>query len=218
MDMSAGMSAPPPGARVIEEPRTLHLKVRVELADVWRGGEKTIPVRGTHTLRVPLTHKEVVFERDEADFAPWDEITVSLVDKPNPKLRRRKMYDLETFVAVRKIKEDQTIRVQTHDGYVDVAWTAEKGEHAARELDKGFFMYERGLPKPDGTRGRLWVRLYETDDPADAKAGEQATTEATASKAEAEMATAAEWWNNGSGEEEAVEVVRMGDLLKKVGG
>jgi hypothetical protein len=73
-------------------------------------------------------------------------------------------------------------------------------------VDKGFYLYDLGLPRQDGTRGKLWVRFavklpdnlkdrLKSDDEDEKKDDSSDSEEPEQIGSIPEIATQEEWWN-----------------------
>lgn len=184
-----GMAEPPPGHPHIfrfgpnfgprgQHPRQpqppqqsqepLNFRVRIDLKDIWLNASKNIPVHDTHLLLMPLHNEEILYENSngqmmEGKGLPWSEIAVKILDKPNPKFRRRgRSWDLETVhpILLEDLYKDHLLEIDLpNETKQPVLWKKDNLNQMLENVDKGFYLYDLGLPRQDGTRGKLWVRF-----------------------------------------------------------
>lgn len=213
-----GMTAPPRNANVFsfgprrgqpandQEPETLNFRVRISLQDIWENKVKRIPIKKTHLLSLPLYNDNITYEGHDM---PWDEISVTILDKPDEKFRRRgNSWDLETWKAItlKDLRRDHLIEIETPDKKsVKVKWEASMYDNIKTSPEKGFYLYELGLPQKDKSRGRLWVRFSvnlednDNDDSDDIRDNSDISdvSEDSSESEETlhpEFATPEEWW------------------------
>lgn len=202
-DFLHGMAEPPPQAEVFSfgpdglrpKRESLTFRVRIDLKDVWANQVKKLPVKDRYLLLMPLNHSVISYVGSEEEAnSPFDEITVNLIDKPNLNFRRRGTgWDLETFypIALKDLYKDQVLTIKMLDEKeLKVRWKGEDAKMLEDQPEKGFFLYDQGLPKPDGTRGKLWVRF------AIQLKGEGVDVDTTDKGCiSAEIGTQEDWWN-----------------------
>lgn len=180
-----------------QEPKeSLNYRVRVSIRDIWNNKPKSLPIKEKYLLSLPLYYDTVSYENHE-NHEKYDieEITVHVVDRYDSKFRRRgNSWDLETYykVCYEDLSEDHIMKIDMPDGKtLDVVWKADMVDQIKDLLFQGFYLYDKGLPKPDRSRGKLWVWLVTNKDKKIDKKSENNSDNV---KVHPEFASHDDWW------------------------
>jgi len=143
----------------------LTYRVRIKISDIWKNLEKKLNVKRKYYLTLPLYYDNITFESSQKHDLP--NINVEIVDKDismpsHQTFKRKNEWDLEMIksVPLNDLYKDFIMDIELPDKTVKkVRWKKEFIDNIKDEKIKGFFLYNLGLPTPDKTRGKLWVRL-----------------------------------------------------------
>lgn len=153
----------PKKEKIPEKPLTY--RVRIKISDIWKNLEKKLNVKRKYYLTLPLYYDNITFESSQKHDLP--NINVEIVDKDitissQQTFKRKNEWDLEIIksVSLNDLYKDFIMDIELPDKTIKkVRWKKEFIDNIKDEKIKGFFLYNLGLPTPDKTRGKLWVRL-----------------------------------------------------------
>jgi DnaJ-class molecular chaperone len=142
--------------------KPLTFRVRIKIADIWQNLDKKLPIKNKYHLKLPLYYDDITFKSSSSIDLP--NVSVEIVDKngPDTKFKRRGEWDLEVVqkVSLEKLYHDFIMELELPDKSIKkIKWKKEFISNIQNESIKGFFLYDLGLPTPENTRGKLWVRL-----------------------------------------------------------
>jgi DnaJ-class molecular chaperone len=148
--------------RVYTEKKSLKYRVRIKLIDIWNNIDKKLLIKNKYYIKLPLYHSDITFKSYSKSKFP--DIYVEIIDKvePDSKFKRRGLWDLEVIhpVSIKNLYEDFDMEIELPNKSIKkIHWKKDYLVNIQNENIKGFFLYDLGLPKPDNTRGKLWVKL-----------------------------------------------------------
>jgi hypothetical protein len=146
------------------ENKTLNYRVRINIIDIWNNIEKKLNVKNKYSINLPLYYNNITFKGTSK--CEWKNITVEINDKNtemnNNFFKRRGKWDLETIktVSLNNLYKDFVMDIELPDKSIkQIYWKKDFILNIKDEKIKGFYIYDLGFPKPNGSRGKLWVKL-----------------------------------------------------------
>ena len=146
------------------ENKTLNYRVRINIVDIWNNIEKKLNVKNKYYITLPLYYNNIIFKGSSK--CKWKNIIVEINDKntdnDNIYFKRRGNWDLETIksVSLNDLYKDFIMEIELPDKSIKkVYWKKDFILNIKDEKIKGFYIYDLGFPKPDGGRGKLWVKI-----------------------------------------------------------
>ena len=146
------------------ENKTLNYRVRINIVDIWNNIEKKLHVKNKYYIKLPLYYNNITFKGSSK--CEWKNIIVEINDKTtdndNIFFKRRGDWDLETIktVSLNDLYKDFVMDIELPNKSIkQVYWKKDFILNIKDEKIKGFYIYDLGFPKPDGGRGKLWVKL-----------------------------------------------------------
>ena len=148
--------------KVQTEKKFLKYRVRIKLIDIWNNVDKKLLIKNKYYIKLPLYHSDITFK--SYSKSKFSDIYVEIIDKvePNSQFKRRGLWDLEVIqpVSIKNLYEDFDMEIELPNKSIKkIQWKKDYLVNIQNENIKGFFLYDLGLPKPDNTRGKLWVKL-----------------------------------------------------------
>ena len=142
--------------------KQLTYRVRIKLSDIWKNLDKKLLIKDKYHLKLPLYYDDIIF-KSSPKFNISD-ISVEIVDKDDPemKFKRRGDWDLEVTqpISLENLYQDFDMEIKLPDKSIKkVRWKKDFISNIQNDNIKGFFLYDLGLPTPENTRGKLWVKF-----------------------------------------------------------
>lgn len=141
--------------------KSLSYRVRINILDIWKNSEKKLCIENKYYLKIPLYYHNIKFK---SSYRNIPDIDVEIIDKnkSNIYFKRRGKWDLEVIkkISLEKLYRDFIMEIELPDKNIKyVEWKKEYIHNIKNENNKGFFLYNLGLPTPENSRGKLWVKL-----------------------------------------------------------
>lgn len=158
---SMGINVNKPMERKEIKKENLKYRVRIKISDIWLNSVKKLKIKNKF-LNLPLYYDNIIFKGN--NNTEYSYIAVEIIDKEdiidNIVYKRKGKYDIEIIkqIELYKLYNNHIIDIKLPDNSVEkVEWKKDYINNIKDEKIKGFFLYNLGLPKPNKTRGKLWV-------------------------------------------------------------
>jgi curved DNA-binding protein CbpA len=152
------------------EDKSLHFKVRIKIEDIWKNSKKTLSVKNKYFIQLPLYYNNITFNKSKKISDDiLKNVSVKIIDKCEFNFKRKDEWDLETIksISLNDIYKDCILDILLPDEtIIKVEWKKEYIHNIKNEENRGFFIYNFGLPIPHENiidselRGKLWVKIY----------------------------------------------------------
>jgi DnaJ-class molecular chaperone len=152
------------------EDKSLHFKVRIKIEDIWKNSKKTLSVKNKYFIQLPLYYNNITFNKSKKISDDiLKNVSVKIIDKCEFNFKRKDEWDLETIksISLNDIYKDCILDILLPDEIIiKVEWKKEYIHNIKNEKNRGFFIYNFGLPIPHENiidselRGKLWVKIH----------------------------------------------------------
>lgn len=139
-----------------EKEKDISYNIRIDIEDIWKNTIKKLNVKNKFFIDIPLYYASILYK---GNYYP--NIYVNIIDK-GTSLKRKNDYDIVIVkdIHLYDLYSDFDIEIKLPDNIKrKVEWKKKYLKYIRNELIKGFFVYNLGLPKENGTRGKLWVHF-----------------------------------------------------------
>ena len=139
-----------------EEEKDISYNIRIDIEDIWKNTIKKLNVKNKFFIDIPLYYTSILYK---GNYYP--NINVNIIDK-GTSLKRKNDYDIVIVkdIHLYDLYSDFDIEIKLPDNVKrKVEWKKKYLKYIRNELIKGFFVYNLGLPKENGPRGKLWVHF-----------------------------------------------------------
>ena len=133
--------------------KDIYYTIRIKITDIWKYTSKNCKI-ANYMIQLPLYYNHIHFIDNNKS------IYIELEDKKTDIFTRKNKWDLEIqyTIELQKLYTDHILKIDLPDDTKEcVLWKKEYILHIKDDIIKGFFIYNKGLPKPNGERGKLWV-------------------------------------------------------------
>ena len=153
-----------------KEKDSLHFKVRIKIEDIWKNSKKTLSVKNKYFIQLPLYYNNITFNKSKKISDDiLKNVSVKIIDKCEFNFKRKDEWDLETIksIPLNDVYKDCILNIKLPDEtIIKVEWKKEYIHNIKNEENRGFFIYNFGLPIPHENiidselRGKLWVKIH----------------------------------------------------------
>lgn len=141
--------------------KTLKYRVKIKITDIWLNSIKKLKINNKY-LVLPLYYDNIIFNADAKSMYSY--IGVQIIDKEykvdNIVFKRKGNYDIQIVkeIELYKLYTNTIIDIKLpNNNIINIDWNKSYIDNIKNERIKGFYLYDLGLPKPDNSRGKLWV-------------------------------------------------------------
>lgn len=133
--------------------KDIYYTIRINISDIWKHTSKKCKI-ANYIIDLPLYYNHIHFIDNNRN------IYIEIEDKKTDIFTRKNKWDLEIYypIELQKLYTDHVLEIVLPDNTKEyILWKKEYILYIKDDIIKGFFIYNKGLPKPNGERGKLWV-------------------------------------------------------------